>query len=49
MKIIIKIMIEGKIVDYETLTKAEKKEIGTQLNEQGLKALGYERKRGSNE
>lgn len=45
MKIIIKIMSADKVIDYETLTEAEKKDIGKRLNEQALNALGYERKK----
>ncbi len=45
MKIIIKIMADDKVIDYETLSEAEKKEIGRRLNEQALNALGYERKK----
>ena len=32
---------DGSLVDWETLSEAEKREIGIQLNRQGMEAVGF--------
>ena len=32
---------DGSLVDWDTLSEAEKREIGIQLNRQGMEAVGF--------
>lgn len=42
MNIIIKILEDGKVIDFENLSEEKKKEYGQRINDQALTALGYE-------
>ncbi|MFQ7574972.1 MAG: hypothetical protein ACLRLD_06145 [Lachnospira sp.] len=41
MKIIIKIIDNDKIIDFDCLTEAQKQEYGKRLNAQAMEAMGY--------
>lgn len=41
MKVITVIIINGKEIDYESLTAEEKVEVANELNRRALGALGY--------
>lgn len=43
LKVVNMININGTYVDYETLSKEQKLEIGTAINERALKILGFVR------
>lgn len=45
MNIVIKIISDDNVIDYESLSDKQKKDYGQKLNEQALAALGYVRKK----
>lgn len=42
MNIIIKIIDNDKVIDFENLSEEKKKEYGQRINDQALTAMGYE-------